>query len=91
MTKYDDLIKATKALLWEKGYDATSPRAIQALSNAGQGSFYHHFRSKKDLAATALEAVVDERIAVHVGHERRNPFQSLHHVAPKQFGATFRH
>jgi TetR/AcrR family transcriptional regulator, transcriptional repressor for nem operon len=63
MTKYDDLIKATKTLLWEKGYDATSPRAIQALSNAGQGSFYHHFRSKKDLAATAMEAVVDERIA----------------------------
>jgi AcrR family transcriptional regulator len=63
MTKYDDLIEATKTLLWEKGYQATSPRAIQALSRAGQGSFYHHFRNKKDLAATAMEAVVDERIA----------------------------
>ncbi len=63
MTKHDDLIEAAKTLLWEKGYDATSPRAIQALSNAGQGSFYHHFKSKKDLAAAAMEAVVDQRIA----------------------------
>jgi AcrR family transcriptional regulator len=63
MTKHDDLIEATKTLLWEKGYDATSPRSIQALSNAGQGSFYHHFKSKKDLAAAAMERVVDERIA----------------------------
>lgn len=62
-TKRDDILEAAKALLWERGYDATSPRAIQDLSNAGQGSFYHHFRSKKDLAATTLETVVDERIA----------------------------
>lgn len=63
MTKHDDLIKATKTLLWEKGYDATSPKAIQRLSNAGQGSFYHHFKGKKDLAAAAMESVVEERIA----------------------------
>jgi TetR/AcrR family transcriptional regulator, transcriptional repressor for nem operon len=62
-TKYDSLVEAAKTLLWEKGYDATSPKAIQALGNAGQGSFYHHFKSKKDLAATAMEVVVDERIA----------------------------
>lgn len=62
-TKRDDILDAAKTLFWERGYEATSPRAIQDLSNAGQGSFYHHFRSKKDLAATALETVVDERIA----------------------------
>ena len=62
MTKYDNLIEAAKTLLWEKGFDATSPKAIQALGNAGQGSFYHHFKSKKDLAARAMEAVVDDRI-----------------------------
>jgi TetR/AcrR family transcriptional repressor of nem operon len=63
ITKYDDLIEAAKTLLWEKGFDATSPKAIQSLGNAGQGSFYHHFKSKKDLAAKAMEMVVDERIA----------------------------
>jgi AcrR family transcriptional regulator len=62
-TKYDDLIEAAKTLLWQKGFDATSPKAIQALGNAGQGSFYHHFKSKRDLAAKAMEAVADERIA----------------------------
>ena len=62
-TKHDDIIEAAKTLLWEKGYDATSPRAIQKLSNAGQGSFYHHFKTKKDLAAKTMETVVDERIA----------------------------
>lgn len=63
MTKYDALIEAAKTLLWEKGFDATSPKAIQSLGNAGQGSFYHHFKGKKDLAAKAMEVVVDERIA----------------------------
>jgi len=63
ISKRDDIIDAAKTLLWERGYDATSPRAIQDLSNAGQGSFYHHFRSKKELASTTLEMVVDERIA----------------------------
>jgi AcrR family transcriptional regulator len=62
-TKHDDILEATKTLLWEKGYDATSPRDIQMLSNAGQGSFYHHFKTKKDLAAKTMELVVDERIA----------------------------
>lgn len=62
MGKRDDIVEATKALLWEKGYEATSPRDIQERSNAGQGSFYHHFASKQALAALAIQEVVDERI-----------------------------
>lgn len=61
-TKRRDIIDATKVLLWENGYQATSPRKIQELSNAGQGCFYHHFKSKKDLVAQTLEEVADERI-----------------------------
>jgi TetR/AcrR family transcriptional regulator, transcriptional repressor for nem operon len=56
-TKRDDLLQAAKKLLWERGYDATSPRDIQDESGAGQGSFYHHFEGKLDLAATALDEV----------------------------------
>lgn len=48
------LIEATQALLWERGYAATSPRAILDLSGTGQGSMYHHFGGKTDLAAAAL-------------------------------------
>lgn len=63
MSKREDILEATKALLWQKGYEATSPRDIQAKSQAGQGSFYHHFPSKQALARVAIQEVVDERIA----------------------------
>jgi TetR/AcrR family transcriptional regulator, transcriptional repressor for nem operon len=62
MSKREEIIAATKTLLWKKGYEATSPRDIQAMSNAGQGSFYHHFPSKLALAEVAIQEVVDERI-----------------------------
>jgi TetR/AcrR family transcriptional repressor of nem operon len=63
MGRREDIIEATKDLLWEKGYEATSPRDIQVKSNSGQGSFYHHFPSKQALALAAIVEVVDERIS----------------------------
>jgi TetR/AcrR family transcriptional regulator, transcriptional repressor for nem operon len=59
----DDILEATKTLLWQKGYEATSPRDILAMSQAGQGSLYHHFPSKQKLACVAIQEIVDERIA----------------------------
>jgi TetR/AcrR family transcriptional regulator, transcriptional repressor for nem operon len=55
MSTRDDLIGATADLLWERGYSATSPAMILARSGAGQGSMYHHFRGKSDLARAAME------------------------------------
>jgi TetR/AcrR family transcriptional repressor of nem operon len=49
------LISATQELLWVRGYAATSPKDIQAAASAGQGSMYHHFHGKEDLAVAALE------------------------------------
>jgi TetR/AcrR family transcriptional repressor of nem operon len=63
MGRREDIIEATKDLLWDKGYEATSPRDIQLKSHSGQGSFYHHFPGKQALALTAIVEVVDERIA----------------------------
>lgn len=60
MSTREHLITAAKELLWEGGYQAMSPRAVQERSGAGQGSFYHHFASKADLATTALGEVADE-------------------------------
>jgi TetR/AcrR family transcriptional repressor of nem operon len=57
ITKRAALLKATKDLLWERGYEGTSPRDILDRSGAGQGSLYHHFEGKLDLAGTALEEV----------------------------------
>jgi len=42
-------------LLWERGYVATSPKAIQQHAGAGQGSMYHHFTGKHDLALAAIQ------------------------------------
>ena len=55
MDSAERLIESTRALLWERGYTGTSPKAIQQLAEAGQGSMYHHFSGKRELAAAAIE------------------------------------
>ncbi|WP_425718497.1 TetR/AcrR family transcriptional regulator [Micromonospora sp. DT233] len=42
-------------LMWERGYADTSPRHVRERSGVGQGSMYHHFPTKRDLALAALE------------------------------------
>ncbi len=42
-------------MLWERGYVGTSPKAIQLAAEAGQGSMYHHFSGKAELAKAAIE------------------------------------
>ncbi|WP_431879612.1 TetR/AcrR family transcriptional regulator [Amycolatopsis sacchari] len=54
MDTVDRLIRSTQELLWERGYVGTSPKAIQQRANAGQGSMYHHFGGKADLALAAI-------------------------------------
>jgi AcrR family transcriptional regulator len=55
MTARDRLIESAQALLWERGYVGTSPRAIQERAGAGQGSMYHHFSGKPELALAAVQ------------------------------------
>jgi len=54
------LIEATRELLWERGYVGTSPRAVLQRAGAGQGSMYHHFTGKPQLALTAIRRTADE-------------------------------
>ncbi|WBB69543.1 TetR/AcrR family transcriptional regulator [Micromonospora sp. WMMD812] len=56
----DQLIESTRELLWERGYAATSPRAILDRAGAGQGSMYHHFAGKEDLAAAAMRSTAQQ-------------------------------
>jgi AcrR family transcriptional regulator len=56
----DRLIESTRALLWERGYVGTSPRAIQQRSGVGQGSMYHHFDGKPDLALAAITRTAED-------------------------------
>ncbi|MER6670013.1 TetR/AcrR family transcriptional regulator [Amycolatopsis japonica] len=60
MDKRERLIESTRELLWERGYVGTSPKAIQERSGAGQGSMYHHFQGKSELALAAIGRSADD-------------------------------
>ncbi|MGW6544867.1 TetR/AcrR family transcriptional regulator [Streptomyces massasporeus] len=60
MSTPERLIESTRELLWERGYTGTSPKAILERANAGQGSMYHHFRGKPDLALAAIRRTAEE-------------------------------
>ncbi|MFK0170729.1 TetR/AcrR family transcriptional regulator [Streptomyces sp. NPDC090306] len=63
MSTPERLIESTRELLWERGYVGTSPRAILERAGAGQGSMYHHFRGKPDLALAAVRRTAEELLA----------------------------
>ncbi|WP_331766767.1 TetR/AcrR family transcriptional regulator [Embleya sp. NBC_00896] len=60
MTTSERLIESTRELLWERGYVGVSPKAIQQRAGVGQGSMYHHFTGKPDLALAAISRTADE-------------------------------
>ncbi|MET8613339.1 TetR/AcrR family transcriptional regulator [Streptomyces misionensis] len=60
MSTSERLIESTRELLWERGYVGTSPKAILERAGAGQGSMYHHFKGKPDLALTAIRRTAEE-------------------------------
>jgi len=57
------LLAAAKELLWERGYEHMSPRDVLDRSGVGQGSLYHHFSGKLELARAALGEMVTEETA----------------------------
>ncbi len=59
----DRIVAATKDLIWERGFENMSPRDVMDRSGAGQGSLYHHFRSKQALAVAALDEMKAEEMA----------------------------
>jgi TetR/AcrR family transcriptional regulator, transcriptional repressor for nem operon len=62
-SKREQLLEATKELLWEVGYESMSPRDIQARSAARPGSLYHHFPSKLAIAGEAMGELAEQDIA----------------------------
>lgn len=60
MSTSERLIESTRELLWERGYVGTSPKAILRRADAGQGSMYHHFSGKRDLALAAIRRTAAE-------------------------------
>lgn len=65
--KYDSrqkLIAATRELLSERGYSATSPKMILQRAKLGQGSLYYHFAGKEDLAVVTIESLAQASLRV---------------------------
>ena len=60
MDTRERLIESAQELLWERGYTGTSPKAIQRHADAGQGSMYHHFTGKHELAGAAITRSADQ-------------------------------
>lgn len=58
MSTRERLTAAMADLMWERGYAATSPRDVLERAGVGQGSMYHHFAGKHDLAVKTLDEVV---------------------------------
>lgn len=80
MSKRDAIVQAAKDLIWEEGYGAMSPRDVMERSGAGQGSLYHHFKGKRDLAGQALLEVNAELRAIAdrvFSHQERPPLERL--------------
>jgi len=70
------LIKAARALFFDKGYAATGTVEIVAAARLTRGALYHHFTDKADLfrAVVMQEA---EAVAAQIGRETANPHSTL--------------
>jgi AcrR family transcriptional regulator len=79
MDAHKRLVESTQELLWERGYVATSPKAIQRRAGVGQGSMYHHFDGKPDLAAAAVRLSADQ-LRADVGAILDGPGSALERI-----------
>ncbi|MFG2602249.1 TetR/AcrR family transcriptional regulator [Streptomyces sp. NPDC048514] len=79
MSTSERLIESTRELLWERGYVGTSPKAILERAGAGQGSMYHHFKGKPDLALAAIRRTAEElrATAEHVLSGPGTPYERI--------------
>lgn len=59
MDSRERLISAAGELLQRDGFSAMSPAAIQKRARVGQGSMYHHFAGKRELALEAIQRNAD--------------------------------
>lgn len=90
--KYDarqKLIAATRELLSERGYSATSPKMILKRAKLGQGSLYYHFVGKEELAVATIESMAQASLrAVKRGLAQPASPETLPGVEPKNAHAA---
>ena len=76
----DHLIDTGLKLMHQQGYNATGLTEILKAADVPKGSFYHHFGSKEDFAAAALERYTTREakhaVSVLIG-SKMSPLQRL--------------
>jgi len=78
----DHLIDVGLKLMHRHGYNATGVTQILNEADVPKGSFYHHFESKEDFAAAALEKYVareGEHAAAVLNDQKILPLKRLKH------------
>jgi TetR/AcrR family transcriptional repressor of nem operon len=78
----DHLIKVGQELMHQHGYNATGLGDILKAADVPKGSFYHHFGSKEEFAAAALERYIAgeaEHSAAVLADSKIPPLERLRH------------
>ena len=57
VTSKDDILKASRELIRERGWSAISIRSVAAECGVSVGSIYNYFDSKAELMGAAVESV----------------------------------
>jgi len=76
----DNLMEAAFGLVRQQGLSATSVDEICAVAGVSKGAFFHHFRSKEELAAAAAEhwsAVTEAFFETAPYHAAADPLDRL--------------
>lgn len=77
------ILDTTQTLVLEKGFSATSIDDILKAADVTKGAFFHHFRSKADLARTLVQRFAENDFAMLDEWSRRadtladDPYQAL--------------
>lgn len=70
----------TCALLSERGLEAPSPTTIVKRSGVGQGSLYHHFEGKNDVALAAIRHMCSRTLAILQREPDADPVVSVNEL-----------
>jgi TetR/AcrR family transcriptional repressor of nem operon len=60
----EQLLEAATALIMQRGYASTGVDDVCVAAGVSKGSFYHHFKSKEDLALHVLQGQVNQACRV---------------------------
>jgi AcrR family transcriptional regulator len=72
LTAREELLTAAAELFTERGYAATTTRAVAERAGMRQASMYHYFGGKEDLLAALLEGTVRPSLALALGLAARH-------------------